>query len=155
VGQILQRHLKAQVYDPWLNLSADLYAGYDVVILAASLNPESRGLLAETFFASCPEHLLLINAARAELIDQTALLQFLSRAPRARAVLDVHLSEPYSTAPYPSHQVIATPHIAGVWAGLIEEMLRFEVQQLQEFTQGRLDQNLLLSNRMTPQGFYR
>lgn len=134
VGQIVEKALQGlglsvHVHDPHLGLVSDLRAPWDVVILLASLNPESRHLVDEAFLKHAPETFVLVNPARAQLVDENALRVFLSKHPQARAYLDVHELEPY-----PPHYwsdcpgVVSTPHIAGVWDGLIQAMLDFEVE---------------------------
>jgi phosphoglycerate dehydrogenase-like enzyme len=144
-------------HDPFLGHNADLHAAHDIVVLAASLNQESRGLLGAEFFSHAPPDLLLVNPARGELVEEAALRAFLKRSPRARAYLDVHAQEPYPTGHWDDcPQVVATPHIAGVWGGLVGGMVDFEVEVLSKFqTLGRLPVASLLSRRKTAAGWYR
>ncbi|EDY87284.1 erythronate-4-phosphate dehydrogenase [gamma proteobacterium HTCC5015] len=59
-----------------------------------------------------PEHGILINCARGDLIDAEALMEDISRHDR-RVVLDVWPNEPRIDAKLLSMVQIATPHIAG------------------------------------------
>lgn len=139
VGKLLARALPhARVLDPSQGFVADLHDGWQTVILAASLTSTSRGMLDTAFFSHAPPDFLLVNPARGELLDETALRLFLAAHPRARAYLDVHAREPYPAHYWSTPQVIATPHVAGVWQGLIEAMLDYEERTLQLFTTGRL-----------------
>jgi D-3-phosphoglycerate dehydrogenase len=139
VGKILKAHLpEAFVYDPPAGMHVDLYSGFETVILAASLTDSSRNLLDAEFFSHAPHDLLVINPARGELIDEKALRDFLSTHPQARCYLDVHHTEPYPAHYWNTPQVIATPHIAGVWQGLIESMLAYEAEVLKLYMKGEL-----------------
>ncbi len=139
VGKLLAQKLPhASLYDPYQNHHADLYAGWQSVILAASLNEKNHHLLDEEFFSHCPSDFLLINPARGELVQESALRAFLARSPGARAYLDVHAQEPYPPHYWSSPQIIATPHLAGVWQGLIEAMLNYEAEVLKLYTTGQL-----------------
>ncbi len=156
IGKILKCHLpQAEVHDPWLGYNVKLPQKWDVVILAASANPKNQNMINHDFLAHCSEDLLLINPARGELVEKNALEIFLSTHPQARAYLDVHKQEPYSLNFYSSSQIIATPHIAGVWDGLIEAMLEFEVETLKRLEKNNIPSEWLLTNRLTSEGFYR
>src|SRR5207237_2427361 len=56
----------------------------------------------------------IVNCARGELIDETALAAALTSKQVAGAALDVFTEEPPRNSPLPAlDHVIATPHIAG------------------------------------------
>jgi D-3-phosphoglycerate dehydrogenase len=143
VGQIVIQSLRSlgaqfSVYDPYSNLKtvSHTMGNYNVVILCCHLHEETYYLLNEKFFAQAHPELCLINPARGELVQTESLLRFLARNPRATAYLDVHESEPYTRERYAqSPSVVASPHIAGVWNGLIDKLLQFEIQALQELIQ--------------------
>lgn len=156
IGSILKTHLpRAHVFDPWLGIDLDLKQSWDVVIMAASSNPANQAMINADFLSHCSQDLLLINPARGELVSKKDLEDFLGMHPHARAYMDVHQQEPYPASFYQTTQVIGTPHIAGVWDGLIESMLAFEVSVLKAFQQKAIPQDWLLESRKTPQGFYR
>lgn len=156
IGQILSQQLPhAVVSDPWLGLNVKLDESWDVVILAASANPKNQNMINREFLAHCSQDLLLINPARGELVHKSDLEAFLATHPKARAYLDVHQQEPYTANFYASSQIIATPHIAGVWDGLIPSMLEFEVETLKHLQQKTIPSEWLLASRQTLEGFYR
>lgn len=150
------------VHDPYQGKTMNLTEKWDVAILCASLNSANHGLLNEEFFKVCSSELLIVNPARYEFINGNALKDFLSRSPNAKCFLDVHPEEPYIDNFWKDFpQIIATPHLAGVWSGLIEKMLQFEVDILADWTQKSQSEftekhsDLLLSNRLTDKGWYR
>ncbi|HEU5431670.1 MAG TPA: NAD(P)-dependent oxidoreductase, partial [Thermomicrobiales bacterium] len=87
----------------------------DVVVLAARLTNETRGLIGARELALLRKDAIFVNPARAELVDGPALRAALARRDFAGAVVDVFSPEP-PTADDPiltMDNVLLTPHIAG------------------------------------------
>lgn len=92
----------------------DLFADCDVVSLHLRLTPETRGLVTRERIARLRPGSIVINTARAALIQEGALLEALRSGHLASAALDVFDVEP------PAHAdelialpgVTATPHMA-------------------------------------------
>ncbi len=72
---------------------AALAAAVDVLSIHLPLAPETRGLVSRAVLEALRPGALLINTARAEVVDQAALLE-LARAGRVRVGVDVHQGEP-------------------------------------------------------------
>jgi D-3-phosphoglycerate dehydrogenase len=93
-----------------------LFADSDVLSLHLRLNAETKGIVAAADLARMKPTALLVNTARADLIQPGALVEALKRGRPGYAALDVFEEEPVA----PSHpllnmpNVLATPH-AG-WA---------------------------------------
>jgi D-3-phosphoglycerate dehydrogenase / 2-oxoglutarate reductase len=86
----------------------------DYISLHASLTPETEGLINAERLALMKPGARIINCARGELIDETALLAALESGRVGGAGLDVFAAEPprdWRLTAHPS--VVATPHIAG------------------------------------------
>jgi phosphoglycerate dehydrogenase-like enzyme len=66
----------------------------DVVVLANSLNDQTKHMANDKFFAAMKEGSILINIARGALIDDAALQRGLAQNKPAHAVLDVFETEP-------------------------------------------------------------
>jgi phosphoglycerate dehydrogenase-like enzyme len=66
----------------------------DVVVLANSLNDDTKYMANDKFFAAMKEGSTLINIARGALIDDAALQRGLAQNKPAHAVLDVFETEP-------------------------------------------------------------
>jgi phosphoglycerate dehydrogenase-like enzyme len=66
----------------------------DVVVLASSLNDETRQMVNDKFLAAMKEGSILINIARGALVDEAALQRALAQNKPAHAVLDVFNTEP-------------------------------------------------------------
>src|SRR5262245_53345569 len=91
----------------------DLCAIADVLTLHLPATPETRHILNDERFAKAKRGLRIINTARGELVDESALKRAIDAGQVAGAALDVFEKEPpsdWSLANMP--QVIATPHIA-------------------------------------------
>jgi len=85
----------------------------DYLTLHLPSTPETKHLFDDDRFAACKRGVRIINTARGELIDESALRRAIEKGLVAAAALDVFESEPpkdWSLAQLP--QVIATPHIA-------------------------------------------
>jgi phosphoglycerate dehydrogenase-like enzyme len=87
----------------------------DVVSLYASLTPETRHMIGARELSLMQRHAYLINIARGELIDETALHRALLDGTIAGAGLDVFETEPVTASPlFDLDNVILTPHQAGL-----------------------------------------
>lgn len=102
-----------------VDMAADLmslFSTADIVSLHATLTPESRGLVGRDLLAAMKPGALLVNTARAGLVDQDALIAALKTGPLAGAALDVFESEPLAAGHPLLHlaNVLATPHLGYV-----------------------------------------
>jgi len=91
----------------------DLCTNSDYITLHLPATPETRHLFNASQLAKCKAGVRIVNTARGELIDETALADAIESRHVAGAGLDVFESEPpteWRLAKLP--QVIATPHIA-------------------------------------------
>ncbi len=135
VLELLRPHdVDLAVHDPYLDpveaarLGAtplpldELLARSRVVTLHAPLTTETAGMVGRDELAAMPDGALLINTARAGLVDQDALVEELSSG-RLRAVLDV--TDPEVLPPgHPLLRLpnaVVTPHLAGAMGN---ELLR-------------------------------
>ncbi len=76
-----------------LGSPVEVAAAADAVSVHLALKPETRGLLGADFFGAMRPGALFINTARAELVDETALLEAV-RTKKVRAAVDVFSGEP-------------------------------------------------------------
>lgn len=98
----------------------------DVVILAIPATPATKQLFkAETFERMNPSS-ILVNIARGELVDETALVTALNDGQLAGAVLDAFTKEPLSpdSPLWEMPNVIITPHNSFVGANNIHRISR-------------------------------
>jgi D-3-phosphoglycerate dehydrogenase len=72
----------------------ELFARADVISLHLALNDETRGLIDGARLAKAKPGVILVNTARAALIDEAALIAALERGHVRHAGLDVFHAEP-------------------------------------------------------------
>jgi D-3-phosphoglycerate dehydrogenase / 2-oxoglutarate reductase len=90
----------------------DLLAEAEFLTLHLPLTPETTGTINATAIARMPDGARLVNAARGELVDESALLEALRSGKLAGAALDVFAAEPYSGPLLELDNVVVTPHLA-------------------------------------------
>ena len=125
--------MMVRYYDPYVEAEADsperiadlgdLIAASDAVTIHAPANDETEDLLDAGMIGRFRPGAVLINTARAELVDEAALLQALEAGRLAGAALDVLGGEygpDFDAAGHPlvryaqSHDnLLLTPHIGG------------------------------------------
>jgi phosphoglycerate dehydrogenase-like enzyme len=87
----------------------------DVVVLAAPLTADTRGMIGAAELARMKPSAWLVNVARGKLVDEGALIAALAHGAIAGAALDVFEHEPLAAASplWSMPNVIVTPHVAG------------------------------------------
>lgn len=89
-----------------------LFATCDVVSLHLPLTKETRGLVTRALLESMPKGSMLINTARAEVVDQAALLE-VAKAGRIRVATDVFAREPEGKAGAFDDELGQLPNVYG------------------------------------------
>jgi D-3-phosphoglycerate dehydrogenase len=125
--------MTVKYYDPYVEVPtggparcatlAELVAASDVVTLHAPANDETADLISADVMAQFRPHAVFINTARAELVDEAALLAALEDGRLAGAAVDVlrgEYAQTFDPSTHPlvqyarSHDnLIITPHIGG------------------------------------------
>jgi phosphoglycerate dehydrogenase-like enzyme len=91
-------------------------AEFDWIVLALPGTPETRGIIGAAELAAMKAEAVLVNFARADCVDQAALVEALSERRIAAAILDVTDPEPLP----PAHPLWALPnahitmHLSGI-----------------------------------------
>lgn len=138
IGQILEKTLKPLVkthtiHDPFKKMEG-VVDGADVLILACGYNFSNHHMVNESFLKKLSPNALIINAARGELVDTKALINFLKQNPKASAVLDVFEKEPNDFKEFAGlENILTTSHIAGVFNGIDQATIDFETTVLNDF----------------------
>jgi len=91
----------------------DLLSSSDIVVVAARLTDETRGMISTSQFERLRDGTLFVNTARSEIVDGQALRQAVARGQRV--IVDVFAPEqPLRDDPLlDSPNALLTPHIAG------------------------------------------
>jgi len=90
----------------------EVYGAADFLTLHLPLTEETRGQIGHAAFEQMRDGVRLINEARGELVDETALLEALQSGKVGAAALDVFSAEPYAGPLLELDNVVVTPHLA-------------------------------------------
>ena len=111
----------------------DLLAAADVVSLHCPACPGGRPLVDRAALARMKKGALLINTARASLVDEAAALEALESGSLGGLATDVYLEEPPGDLKLVRHpKVVATPHAAGSTAESVGRAMEQAVDNLLE-----------------------
>lgn len=149
--------MKVLVYHPRLNASQIKKFGAkkvslevlckqsDVITIHVPKTKETLGLLGEKEFKNMKKGSILINTARAAIVDQKSLKQSLKQKHLRCAAIDVYDNPPYgidwNLVNLPN--VIATPHIAGVSQESIERISLYVATQIINFIKYNKQENAI------------
>lgn len=109
----------------------------DVLVLALPLDTSTLGCVGKNELARLPRHAIVINVARAAIIDQAALLSALDSGLIGGAALDAldpipPPGDPIWTLP----NLMITPKVAAYHPGMREEFERFAESQVRRYLSG-------------------
>jgi len=129
----------------------DVLRQADYLAVTLSLNESTRGLLGERELALLKPGAVVINVARAEIIDEDALYRALQERRIAGAALDVwyrYPKEPGVTFPArrPFHElpnVLMTPHVSGWTVGMLEARAKLIAENIERTARGEPPLNLI------------
>ena len=118
--------MKVTAHDPYVAASLaqqleitlasldEVFAQADYLSLHVGLTPQTQHMINAQRLSETKKGARLINCARGELLDDTAVIAALQSGRLGGAALDVFAQEPLKDSPYHSApNVILTPHIAG------------------------------------------
>ncbi len=134
---------------------ADLYKTADYISIHVALTPETTGMLNADAFAQMKKGVRIVNCARGELMDPTALNAALASGQVGGAALDVFQVEPPAAGEplLAFEQVIATPHIGGSTEEAQEIVGIRIVEQMVEYLRNGVALNAVNVPAMTAEQF--
>ena len=124
----------------------------DTVLIACALAPETTGLIDARRFALMKPGALLINVARARIVDEDALYAALKNGPLGGAALDVWWQYPTQAEPdrrpsrRPFHElpnVLMTPYCASSSDAMAERRWSVVAGNLDRFASGEPLENVV------------
>ena len=117
---------------------AELLSRADWLIVAAPLTPETRGLIGAELLSKLPSHARLINVARGEIVDESALVDALRNGRLAGAYLDVFEKEPLpeDSPLWNMPNVLVTPHNSSVASGNDRRVYELFLENLHRWQRG-------------------
>jgi phosphoglycerate dehydrogenase-like enzyme len=115
------------------------------------LTSETRGLLRARELASMKRNAIIVNPARAEIVDEDALYEALAGRRIAGAALDVWYRYPSSPgAAPPAHRpfhelpnVLMTPHVSGWTEGMLDARATLIAENVSRVARGEAPLNLI------------
>jgi phosphoglycerate dehydrogenase-like enzyme len=123
----------------------------DYLVIAMPATAETKAAIDKRALALMKPTAFLINVARAEIVDEQALYDALSRRAIAGAALDVwyrYPREPGPTMPasFPFHElpnVLMTPHVSGWTDGMLDARGRLIAENIRRIGAGETPLNLI------------
>jgi phosphoglycerate dehydrogenase-like enzyme len=123
----------------------------DYLAVTLSLNDQTRGLLGTRELGLMKPSAVLVNVARAEIVDEDALYRALEERRLAGAALDVWYRYPKEAgqtrpASRPFHElsnVLMTPHVSGWTEGMLEARATLIAENIQRTARGEPPLNLI------------
>ncbi len=116
--------MKVVAYDPFVSAERfrelgvdsasfeEVLARSDFLTLHLPLTDDTRNAIDATAIAQMRDGVRIVNAARGELVDETALIAALESGKVAGAAIDVYVEEPYSGPLLQAPNIVVTPHLA-------------------------------------------
>jgi phosphoglycerate dehydrogenase-like enzyme len=129
----------------------DVLKSADYLAITVSLSDSTRNLLGERQLRLMKPSAFLINVARAEVIDETALYRALADRQIAGAALDVWYHYPTASKPtQPTNQpfqdldnVLMTPHVSGWTEGMLQARSNLIAENIARTVSGAPPINLI------------
>jgi len=127
----------------------DVLSRADYLAVTMPLTPETRGLIGARELASMKRTAIIVNPARAEILDEDALYEALAARRIAGAALDVWYRYPSSPgAAPPAHRpfhelpnVLMTPHVSGWTDGMLKARATLIAENVNRIARGEAPLN--------------
>ncbi|MCS6625512.1 2-hydroxyacid dehydrogenase [Roseibacterium beibuensis] len=104
----------------------------DILVVACKADDSNIGLVSREVIEALGPEGLLVNVARGQLVDETALIAALKEGRLGQAALDVFEDEPTDAARWADvPNTVLTPHTGGATTEAVQGMLLLLLQNLQ------------------------
>ena len=156
IGRLVAKRLKTFdvhviAYDPFVGEEEALHLGVGLVSLEEIFRrsdvvschtpdlKETHGMITAAHFEAMKSGGTFLNTARGRVVDETGMVDVLTKRPDLMAILDVtHPEPPIEDSPlYDLENVVLTPHIAGSIGMECRRMGRIMVEELDLYLAGR------------------
>jgi len=121
----------------------DVLPGADVLVVALPLNAVTRGLIGRRELTLMKRDAILINVARAQIVEEDALYEHLRRTPTFSAALDVWWQEPHAFGSFATRRrffelpnVLGSPHVSANTAGSPAGAARHAAENVARYLRG-------------------
>jgi len=115
----------------------------DVLVISVPLTRATRGLIGRRELELMNPGAIIVNVARAEIVDEDALYEHLQRTPSFSAGLDVWWHEPEQGSPFATRRpffelpnVVGSPHNSGNTGGTLTHAAREAAQNVARHLRG-------------------
>ena len=117
----------------------EIYQRCDIISLHLASNSQTQGIIDQDAFDAMGMGTILINTARAELVEEGALIQALRVGKLGAAALDVFHDEPLPLLEHPltaMKNVVLTPHIGYNTPEAVSRLFEIATDNLVSYFQG-------------------
>jgi phosphoglycerate dehydrogenase-like enzyme len=115
----------------------------DVVVISLPLTKETRGLIGKEQLDWMKRDAILINVARAAIIDEEALYNHAKSHPNFLVGIDAWWTEPFSKGQFRMEypfldlpNVLGSPHNSGLVPGTMPQAVQMAAENIQHFLEG-------------------
>ena len=118
---------------PWPRAASllELARDSDILVIACKADESNRGLISRDVIEALGPQGLLVNVARGQLVDETALIAALRNGQLGQAALDVFEDEPTDPARWADvPNTVLTPHTGGATTEAVQGMLMLLIENL-------------------------
>ena len=116
----------------------ELLSDSDIISLHLTSNSQTQNIIDQAAFSRMRDGVIFLNTARAELVDETAMISALKSGQISGAGLDVFHAEPLpdSNPLVAMDNVVITPHIAYNTPGATHRLFEIAVENLENYFSG-------------------
>jgi phosphoglycerate dehydrogenase-like enzyme len=120
------------------SLKNDIFTNADLISFHVPLTEETRNMVNAETLGMMKPNVILINTARGEIWNETALKNWLAQTPDAFVCTDVYHEEPCTDLEFLQHpRVFGTPHIGGNAYEAVMAMGRSAIAHVTHFYHGK------------------